>query len=132
MKHQNMLRIMSVLSVVLLSLHVTHDILFGISKADFSNFGAVFIFVALLCGPLLLAERRWGYAIMFISGFFALGMPAMHMRGARYAERAASASGFFFVWTLFALGVLGVLCMILSAQGFWRLRSASKPAANPA
>jgi hypothetical protein len=128
MKHNAMLRITSVLSVLLLTLHLTHDIVFGISKAEFANFNAVFIFVVLLCGPLLFAERRLGHVIMFIGGIIALGMPALHMRGARYAEHAASSSGFFFVWTLFALGVTGVLCMILSAQGLWssRTRKAAK------
>jgi hypothetical protein len=123
MKHNTTLKITSLLSILLLTLHVTHDIVLGISKAEFSNFSAVFYFVILLCGPLLLAERRWGQVIMFIGGFIAVGMPAVHMRGARYAERAASSSGFFFVWTLFALGVTGVFSMILSAQGLWRLRT---------
>jgi hypothetical protein len=122
MKHNLLLKITSVLSVILLTLHVTHDIVLGISKAEPSNFMAVFYFVILLCGPLLLAEGRWGHILMFIGGVIAVGMPAVHMRGAHYAEHAASGSGFFFVWTLFAVGVTGVLSMLLSAQGLWSLR----------
>jgi hypothetical protein len=68
MRHNTMLRITSLLSILLLTLHVTHDIVLGISKADRSNFYAVFYFVILLCGPLLFAERRLGYVIMFIGG----------------------------------------------------------------
>jgi hypothetical protein len=117
-----LLRITSLLSILLLSLHVTHDIVLGISKAEFANFSAVFYFVILLSGPLLLAERRSGHVIMFLGGLIALAMPFLHMKGAKYAEHAASGSGFFFVWTLFALGVTGVLSMILSAQGLWSLR----------
>src|SRR5262245_2562532 len=34
-------------------------------------------------------------------------MPVIHMRGAHYPEIAKSTGGFFFVWTLWALGGLG-------------------------
>jgi hypothetical protein len=50
-------------------------------------------------------------------------MPAVHMRGARYAAISGSGSGFFFVWTLFALGVTGIFSLILSVRGLWSLRS---------
>ena len=38
---------------------------------------------------------------------FAAAMPVLHMRGVHYAEIARSTGGFFFVWTLWALGGLG-------------------------
>jgi hypothetical protein len=121
MKQSSMLTIASLLSILLLSLHVTDDIVRGISKAEFSNFYAVFYLVIMLCGTLLLAGRRSGYVIMLLTGIIAAGMPFIHMRGARYAEHAASRGGFFFVWTLFAVGVTGVFSIILSAQGLWSL-----------
>jgi hypothetical protein len=49
-------------------------------------------------------------------------MPVIHMRGAHYGEIARSAGGFFFVWTLWALGGLGGLTFVLSARGLWSLR----------
>jgi hypothetical protein len=122
MKPNTLLRLTSLLSILLLSLHVTDDIVRGISKAEFSNFYAVFYLAIMLYGPLKLAERRSGHIIMFLTGIIALGMPFIHMRGAHYAEHAASSGGFFFVWTLFAVGVTGVLGIILSAQGLWGLR----------
>ena len=121
MKHSVMLTITSLLSILLLTLHLTDDVVRGISKAEPSNFNAVLIFVVLLYGTLVLAKRRSGYVIMLLGGLIAAGMPAIHMRGARYAEHAASSGGFFFVWTLFALGVTGIFSMILSAQGLWSL-----------
>jgi hypothetical protein len=30
-----------------------------------------------------------------------------------------SSGGFFFLWTLFALGVLGIFSIILSVRGLW-------------
>jgi hypothetical protein len=49
-------------------------------------------------------------------------MPVIHMRGAHYGEIAKSAGGFFFVWTLWALGGLGGFTFVLSAGGLWSLR----------
>ena len=122
MKHDRLLVNTSLLSMLLLTLHVTHDIVLGISKADSSNLYAVLFFVILLYGPVMLPGRRSGYIVMFLGGLISLAMPALHMFGAKYADHAASSSGFFFVWTLFALGVTGVFTMILSAQGLWNLR----------
>jgi hypothetical protein len=127
-KHNKILTITSLLSILLLSLHLTDDIVRGISKAEFSNFYAVFYLVIMLYGPLMLAERRSGYVIMLLTGIIAVGMPFIHMRGARYAEHAASSGGFFFVWTLFAVGVTGVFGVILSARGLWSLRRGPAPA----
>ena len=57
----------------------------------------------------------------------AAGIPVIHMRGAHYPEIAASPGGFFFVWTLWALGALGGVTMILSARGLWSLRRGGSP-----
>ena len=70
MKHTVMLTISSLLSILLLTLHVTDDIVRGISKAEPSN-TALFVLVVLLYGTLVLAERRWGHVIMFLVGLFA-------------------------------------------------------------
>ena len=115
----------SLLSILLLTLHITDDIVRGISKAEPSNI-ALLVLVAFLYGTLVLSERRSGYVIMLLIGLFAAGMPVIHMRGAHYSEIARSAGGFFFVWTLWALGGLGGFTFVLSARGLWSLRR-SKP-----
>ena len=121
MNNNGVLKITSVLSLLLLTLHVTDDIVRGISKAESSNIALV-VLVVFLYGTLVLAERRSGHVIMFLVGLFAAAMPVLHMRGARYPEIAASTGGFFFVWTLWALGALGGVTMILSVAGLWSLR----------
>src|SRR5689334_1917475 len=121
MKQSMMLPIASLLSILLLTLHITDDIVRGISKAEPSNI-ALAVLVVLLYGTLVLRERRSGHVIMLFVGLFAAAMPVMHMRGAHYGEIARSAGGFFFVWTLWALGGLGGLTFILSARGLWYLR----------
>lgn len=116
----------SLLSLLLLTLHVTDDIVRGISKAEPAN-TALVVLAILLYGTLVLPERRSGHVIMFFVGLFAAGMPVLHMRGAHYPEIARSTGGFFFVWTLWALGGLGGVTMMLSARGLWTLRDRVKP-----
>jgi len=119
--NNGVLKITSLLSLLLLTLHVTDDIVRGISNAEPSN-TALVVLAVLLYGTLVLPERRSGHIIMLLVGLFAAGMPVIHMRGAHYPEIAKSAGGFFFVWTLWALGALGGVTVILSARGLWRLR----------
>jgi hypothetical protein len=121
MKCNAVLTITSLLSILLLTLHVTDDIVRGISKAEPSN-TAILVLAVFLYGTLVLAEQRSGHVIMLLVGLFAAGMPVIHMRGAHYPEIARSAGGFFFVWTLWALGGLGVFTFVLSAQGLWAMR----------
>jgi hypothetical protein len=103
-----MLTIASLLSILLLTLHITNDIVRGISKAEPSNI-ALAVPVVLLYGTLVLGQRRSGYVMMLLVGLFAEATPVIHMRDAHYGEIAKSPGGFFFVWTLWALGGLGGL-----------------------
>jgi hypothetical protein len=120
----NTLTIASLLSIILLPLHVGGDIALGLDKG---GSGLVFILLPVLllvaCGALLLAERRSGHVIMFLGGLAALGMPIIHRNNGFTATVARSPGGLFFIWTLVALGVTGGLAIILSARGLWILRS---------
>jgi hypothetical protein len=124
MKNNTLLSIMSLLSVLVMSLHITDDIVRGLSKPAADNVGAVVIFVVWLVGILLLSERRSGHVIMLLGGIFAAGMPILHMRGASYVAIAKSGGGFFFVWSLIVVGVTGTFAVILSLRALWMLRRA--------
>jgi hypothetical protein len=124
MKQNAILVVTSLLSILLLTLHITDDIVRGISNAEPSKI-ALIVLAVFLYGTLVLAERRSGHVIMLLVGLFAAGMPVIHMRGAHYGAIARSPGGFFFVWTLWALGGLGGVTFILAARG---LLSATDPA----
>jgi len=126
MKPDTPLTITSLLSILLMTLHVTDDIVRGLSRPGPDNVFGVVIFVVWLVGTLLLAERRSGYIIMLLGGLFAAAMPVLHMTGAGYVAIAKSSGGFFFVWSLLAVGITGTFAVILSARALWALRS-SKP-----
>ena len=119
MKNGKLLTVTSLLSILVMSLHITDDIVRKISPAEPDNVGAVVIFLVWLVGTLLLADQRTGYVIQLLGGVFAAAMPVLHMRGARYPEIASSPGGFFFIWSLIVVGVTGTFAVILSARALW-------------
>ena len=119
MKPNALLTVTSLLSILLVSLHITDDIVRGISRAAADNLGAVVIFLVWLVGTLLLSARRSGLVIMLLGGLFAALMPVLHMRGTRYPAIATSSGGFFFVWTLILVGVTGMSSIVLAARALW-------------
>lgn len=125
MQPNRLLTTTSLVSILLMSLHITDDIVRGISRAAPDNVFGVAIFVVWLIGTLMLPQRRTGYAIMLLGGVFAAAMPVLHMRGARYPSVAASDGGFFFVWTLYAVGAAGTLAIILAVRALWSSRAGS-------
>ena len=126
MKHSVMLTIASLLSILLFMLHLTDDIVRGMEPGGLSNFiGGVLISVVWLYGTLVLAERPSGYIILLILSLLGLAIPVIHMKGTGVGVAsgiANSSGGFFFVWTLIALGVTTLFSVILSARGLWSLQ----------
>jgi hypothetical protein len=115
--------IASLLSILLLPLHVGGDVVRGFDAGGPGHLVVVLILLVLACGTLLLADRRSGHAIMFLGGLAALAMPIIHRNNGFTPDVARSPGGLFFMWTLMVLGVTGGLVIILSARGFWKLRS---------
>lgn len=105
--------------------HLTDDIVRGFEPGGLNNLIGVLILVVWLYGALILAGRRSGHVILLLGSLFAAAMPALHMSGAGVGGRIAeSDGGFFFIWTLFALGVTGTFALILSARAVWQRRPA--------
>ena len=125
MKPNVLLTISSLLLILFLTFHIADDIVFGYEPGGLSNLvWTVLITVVWLYGTLVLAERRSGYIIIFLGSLLAMFVPYIHMKGKGVgaASRIAGSSGhFFFVWTLIAIGVLGLFSAILSARGLWSL-----------
>jgi hypothetical protein len=125
------LTITSLVSILLCTFHLADDIVRGFEKGGVSNLAVVPIAVVWLYGTTVLAGRRSGYIIILLMSLFSLVVPLIHMkgRGVGITSSIGNTSGaFFFVWTLLALGVLGVFSAILAAQGLWRLRRSQSPA----
>ena len=128
MKHNLLLTIVSLLSILFVTLHLAGDIVYGYEPGTVSNLIAVPIAVVWLYGTLVLAGRRSGYIIILLGSLLSLVVPVVHMqgKGVGVASRMVNTGGhFFFVWTLIAIGVTGLFGVILSVRGLWSLRRAS-------
>ena len=116
----------SSLSILLMTFHLAQDTVHakvGTPEAGGSTLVAVPVLVIWLYGTLVLGERRSGYVI--IGSLLAAGMTVMHVMGATgifHGQLVQPDRGFWFVWTLHALGVTGLFSLILSAQGLWSWR----------
>ena len=126
MKQNLMLTISSMLSLLLLTFHLTDDIVRGFEKGGLANLiGTVLISVVWLYGTLVLAGRRSGYVIILLGSLLGLFVPYIHMRGKGVGVNSSIANSgghFFFVWTLLAIGVTALFSIILSARGLWSLQ----------
>src|SRR5215467_9375868 len=114
MKHDLTLTVTSLLSILLMTFHLTSDTLrahAGNPEAGGSTLIGVPILVLWLCGTLMLAGKRSGYIVMLIGSLLAIGMPVIHVMfsaGIFHGQLARGNAGdFIFVWTLHALGVTG-------------------------
>jgi hypothetical protein len=126
MKPSVMLTVTSLLSILLLSLHIAEDIVLGFAPGGLTNLIGIAILVVYLCGTLLLNDRRWGLVIVLLGSVIAAGMPVIHMTGAGVGVKR-SAGAFFFIWTLYALGVTGAFGFILSVRALLSVRAVHPP-----
>lgn len=124
MKPSRMLTITSLVLIALAVAHLAQDIAYGYEPGNVNNLLVVPIAVVWLYGTLMLAERRSGYIINLLFSLFSLVVPLVHSQGKGFglASRMAHTTGhFFFVYSLFLIGVLGVFSAILSVHGLWSL-----------
>jgi hypothetical protein len=122
MKQNVVLTIASLLSIVFVTWHTADDIVRGMEPGTLFDLIVVPILVVWLYGTLMLAGKRSGYVIILLGSLLGLVVPVMHMKGAGVGGAiAASSGGFFFIWTLLALGVTALFSVILAARGLWEL-----------
>ena len=114
MTHRELLRVASLVSVPLLALHISQDIVFGLDPAGLNHLVGVAILLVVVCGAVLLHERMPGQVIMLLGGVMAAGMLPLHMRHGMRPEFLERSGALLFVWTLYVLGVLGALTVILA------------------
>ena len=123
MKHNVTLTIASLLSILFVTFHLTDDIVRGMEPGTLSNLIAVPILVVWLCGTLLLNERLSGLIIMLVGSLLTLVIPVVHVMAAEgifHGAIARSSPAFLFVWTLHAMGVLGMFSFILAVRALWQ------------
>jgi hypothetical protein len=126
MKHNVMLTVASLVTLLLTIVHLTQDVILQ-AEGHVKYPIPVVVFALWLYATLMLSDRVWGYIIMFLGGLIGAGMIVVHSPGGVVGK----SGGFFFVWTLFAISTTGWFTAILSARGIWttlRSRRATLPA----
>ena len=114
MKQSVVLTVASLLSLLFMTFHMTHDVMRQ-AEGSVTYPIPVLVFALWLYGTLVLSGRVCGYGVMLVGGLFAAGMIVVHANDLVVSK----SGGFFFVWTLFALSTTGWVTMILSARGLW-------------
>ena len=122
MKENVLLTIASLLTILFATFHLADDVARGMSPGGLLNLVGVVICVILLYATLVLAGRPSGYVIILIMSLLMMVIPVIHMRGRGIGFGTTRSGGFFFVWTLLAIGVTALFSVILSVRGLWSLR----------
>ena len=135
MKRSVLLTITSLLSILLMTFHLSDDVVRGFEPGGLKNINGVLILVVWLFGTTVLAGRRSGYIIILLGSILGSGVPVAHMlRAGLVGGRIVNSSGiFFWVWTLIMLQVTAIFSVILSVLGLWSLpwrRRVSRPQAE--
>jgi len=129
-KRTDLLSVTSLVSALLLALHISQDIVFGFDRAGLNHLVGVAILLVLVCGAVLLREWRVGTVIMLLGGIMAAGMLPLHMRNGFRPEFLEKSGALLFIWTLYVLGVIGAFSVILAMQVLLTRRSAAAEAAR--
>lgn len=125
MKHLDLLSVTAMLSAVLLSLHISQDIVFGFDPAGLNHLVGVAILFVLVCGAIPLREQTVGKVIMLLGGVMAGVMLPLHMRNGLRPEFLEKSGALLFVWTLYVLGVNGAFSIVLAVQALRAQRRAA-------
>jgi hypothetical protein len=126
MKRSEILTVTSVVSMVLLTVHVADDIAHGFDTAGLVNFIAIVVMAGFLYATLILRERLAGRMVALLVAILALGMPVIHLRSTHINDVAQASGGIFFIWTLWALGILGLFNAVLAVQELTTRRPAGE------
>ena len=124
MKPSVLLTVASLLSLLLLIVHLTGDVLLQ-AEGHVKYPIPVVVFVVWLYATLMLSDKVFGYIIMLLAGLISAGMIVIHSRDFVVHQ----SGGFYFVFTMFALSATGWFTAILAARGLW-LRTRTRRAAR--
>jgi hypothetical protein len=122
-KRDNVAVLAALILIVLLTIHLSQDIVFGYEPSGLINPIAMTIAAFWFYSTFVLAGRRAGYLLLLIGSFAAAVVPLIHMSGSGVRDEVVrSSGGLFFLWVLLALGVSAPFSVLLSIHGMWRVR----------
>jgi hypothetical protein len=111
MRHNVVLMVTSLLTILFMTIHGAQDIQAGIAPRGMVNMIGLMILVLWMYGTLMLAGRRSGYIIVLLGSLFSTVIPVLHMMG----KGIGTNHDVFFIWILLALGVTAMFSVVVSA-----------------
>ena len=128
MPNNRTLTVTSLVSIALVILHVSDDIVRGFEPGGLKHLQTIFTMGAWMYGTVALGGRRSGYVVMLLGALLGMLVSIAHMRGAGLVGgRIAHTDGMLlWVFTSLALGVIASVSVVLAAQGLWSVRSSRR------
>jgi hypothetical protein len=125
MKHTATLTVLSVISILLVLLHVADDIVRGYEPGGLKHIQTILTMGVWLYAAVALSEGRVKYVLLLLGSLLGVAVSLAHMRGAGLVGgRIAGSSGMLvWVYPILILGVTASVSIVLSARGLWNARS---------
>jgi hypothetical protein len=123
MKPNVLLTITSLLTILLVTFHISDEIARGLEPGGLNMVPPVLVLAVFLYGSAVLNERRSGYIIMLLVAIFGTGIPILHMSGMGLVggKIAVDSSGsFFWVWENIAMCLTSAFSLILAVRLLWK------------
>ena len=116
------LTVASLLTIVLLVVHLSIEIVHGVESGTVSTYAGVVVLAVWMYGALPLGDRRSGLIIMLVGGILGAGIAVLHMRGAGLAggRIGKTADAFLWVSTTLAFGLTATFSVFLATRGLLR------------
>jgi len=128
---QRPLTVTSLLTIFLFTLHWADEISRGIEPGTMAAIWGFVILFVWLYATIAIGERRLGIVLQFLFCLLGGAVPILHMQhagwvGGRIAPNSPGA--LFWVWTMIAMGLCGMISAALAVRVLWNLPRASKAA----
>lgn len=128
MTHRTTLTVTSVIAILLVSLHISDDIVRGFEPGGFRTAQGILMMSVWLYATIALAPGRLKYSLMLLGALLGVVVSLAHMRGAGIVGgRVAGSEGMLlWVYTIFILGLMSTVSAVMSARELWSVRSVSR------
>jgi hypothetical protein len=131
MPHDRTLLVTSLISIFLVLLHTSDDIVRGFEPGGLKHAQTICTMGLWMYGTVALRGRRSGYILMLLGAMLGTLVSIAHMLGpGLVGGRVAHTDGLLlWVFTPLLLGVNAIVSVALAAQGLWSLRRRGESAA---
>jgi hypothetical protein len=131
MSPQRTLTVTSLLTLLLFTLHWADEIARGIEPGTMAAAVGLAVLFVWIYATLAIGGKRSGILLQLLFGAIGGAVPILHMQhagwvGGRIAPNSPGA--LFWVWTLIAMGVFGMLTAALAVRILWDMSRSSKAA----